>query len=615
MDLTEEVKTITDEKTIENTIEQSNEVIVDTKEKEQKRGKKRSAEKVKTRKTKKLKKANKNVSNKNTDNKKAKKKRTTNVQTKRDIIVEKKSVGRKQINKKRKVESMESMIELESVKNKMIDIEDVKKKIIMPNHNESYDEKGEIDRMNQSKEFILMIKEKYADYAGENKIFDCLKSVHNRLCLQDNIFENKNYENVIEKEIEGRVYMKNIIECIKTIKKMIIIEPDVISEYEEIERKCLKKLAELKVMFNELQFLGKKSGIIPISLVITKDPFPRLVKKGEAKTKKGEENELELEIEIISGSSLSVEVVNKSLVLRNIKKRKKVNINIEYESNLEKNKITFYNMKYEKGSKGEVLRLCVEVEISWKIKGNNTVKTLIIKTNLTNPFVIMTNESQLRLQSLNLLNELSIKGMDSTGWDQIVNEIQVMFLRATRQEISPIKRLLSLKDIKYIRLKWFDNTVNRIITENLPRKIQLFWNWFGQVVHTIRYNKIVLDFWCNEYIWGFISKSDANGLLKEKEKGTFIVRFSESNPGKLAIAVKDEEGEEIKHIIVPEEKKLLHYIKTISTFQNLYTCSTNSSLSHDLMTENIIHKSIILKKFQLLSSTLMHFSGYELLIS
>jgi len=42
-------------------------------------------------------------------------------------------------------------------------------------------------------------------------------------------------------------------------------------------------------------------------------------------------------------------------------------------------------------------------------------------------------------------------------------------------------------------------------------------------------------------IYGFITKSVCNGLLKNEEVGTFIIRFSESYPGLFAIAYVDDD--------------------------------------------------------------------------
>lgn len=87
-----------------------------------------------------------------------------------------------------------------------------------------------------------------------------------------------------------------------------------------------------------------------------------------------------------------------------------------------------------------------------------------------------------------------------------------------------------------------------------------FWGWFGRIVHKIRHQKAFASLWLNGLIYGFLSKIQAEEILKGESAGTFLIRFSERVPGKQAIAYvkenRDTNQTEVRHyLIAPHEKK------------------------------------------------------------
>ncbi|XP_077584502.1 signal transducer and activator of transcription 4 [Stigmatopora nigra] len=65
--------------------------------------------------------------------------------------------------------------------------------------------------------------------------------------------------------------------------------------------------------------------------------------------------------------------------------------------------------------------------------------------------------------------------------------------------------------------------------ENIPGKAFSFWIWLDSILELIR--KHLLPVWNQNYIMGFVSKETERLLLREKESGTFLLRFSESHLG------------------------------------------------------------------------------------
>lgn len=54
-------------------------------------------------------------------------------------------------------------------------------------------------------------------------------------------------------------------------------------------------------------------------------------------------------------------------------------------------------------------------------------------------------------------------------------------------------------------------------------------------------------------LYGFVTKADIEGILKPFSPGTFMLRFSENNPGQIAVAYNVADGNmgmRVKHYLV-----------------------------------------------------------------
>uniref|UniRef100_A0A3B5MBF5 Signal transducer and activator of transcription n=1 Tax=Xiphophorus couchianus TaxID=32473 RepID=A0A3B5MBF5_9TELE len=65
--------------------------------------------------------------------------------------------------------------------------------------------------------------------------------------------------------------------------------------------------------------------------------------------------------------------------------------------------------------------------------------------------------------------------------------------------------------------------------ENIPGKPFSFWMWLDSILELIK--KHLLPVWNENFIMGFVSKEMERALLKDREPGTFLLRFSESHLG------------------------------------------------------------------------------------
>uniref|UniRef100_A0A3B5MD80 Signal transducer and activator of transcription n=1 Tax=Xiphophorus couchianus TaxID=32473 RepID=A0A3B5MD80_9TELE len=70
---------------------------------------------------------------------------------------------------------------------------------------------------------------------------------------------------------------------------------------------------------------------------------------------------------------------------------------------------------------------------------------------------------------------------------------------------------------------------SKFAKENIPGKPFSFWMWLDSILELIK--KHLLPVWNENFIMGFVSKEMERALLKDREPGTFLLRFSESHLG------------------------------------------------------------------------------------
>ncbi|KAM9803108.1 signal transducer and activator of transcription 4 isoform 2-T2 [Syngnathus typhle] len=93
--------------------------------------------------------------------------------------------------------------------------------------------------------------------------------------------------------------------------------------------------------------------------------------------------------------------------------------------------------------------------------------------------------------------------------------------------------------------------------ENIPGKPFSFWVWLDSILELIR--KHLLPVWNQNYIMGFVSKGKERTLLRDKESGTFLLRFSESHLGGITFTwvQHGDDGEATFNSVEPYTKSLL----------------------------------------------------------
>lgn len=191
-----------------------------------------------------------------------------------------------------------------------------------------------------------------------------------------------------------------------------------------------------------------------------------------------------------------------------------------------------------------------------------------VATVPTYPFIVITNESQWFEAAGKLLVLDTFTSGKNVFWPQFANTLHSHYLKATRQ--SEAERPIYHFEFDYIHQRFFD-----LSDQVSEKQVNVFWNWFGQCLQTIRFKRYIANMWNTGIIFGFMTKEECNRVLQGQGLGTFLIRFSESLPGLFGVAyVSDDPKERIKHCLIKNEdigsnKSLAEFLRDKDQFQLL----------------------------------------------
>ncbi|KAI5740647.1 hypothetical protein M8J76_005819 [Diaphorina citri] len=118
---------------------------------------------------------------------------------------------------------------------------------------------------------------------------------------------------------------------------------------------------------------------------------------------------------------------------------------------------------------------------------------------------------------------------DKRPWKMIADVLMMKFESATG-------RTAECADYSNMLLNW-----SQFCKEPLPDRSFTFWDWFYAVMKLTREH--LKNVWTDGHIMGFVRKRKAEEMLASQVKGTFLLRFSDSELGGITIAWKGDNTE------------------------------------------------------------------------
>eukprot|EP00002_Diphylleia_rotans_P019775 TRINITY_DN3820_c0_g2_i13.p1 TRINITY_DN3820_c0_g2~~TRINITY_DN3820_c0_g2_i13.p1 ORF type:complete len:665 (+),score=107.95 TRINITY_DN3820_c0_g2_i13:85-2079(+) len=255
----------------------------------------------------------------------------------------------------------------------------------------------------------------------------------------------------------------------------------------------------------------------------------------------------------------------------------------------------------------------------------------VLKISITsNVFSNIVHQDQWFLEAGRLLLRNSFEGnQESISWNGFCNRLQIHFLKESRQNLGVRegRRELSLRDFNYLeRFRSPRGEMQLSTFWGAPRNqgpgSASFWSHFGSILCSLRFKKNVLQMWCKGLIVGFCHKQEAEIMLsygngRYAPVGSFLIRFSERNPGLFACVfvanpqskmMKSESGEQscsmnlCKHIVVEDSylnqsTSLADYVVQHEDLEDIVSIDRDYKLSLDKASE-VLQQYLVKRKHQ-----------------
>jgi hypothetical protein len=348
-----------------------------------------------------------------------------------------------------------------------------------------------------------------------------------------------------------------------------ILLPQTTQEAFWLERDLRLELEQLLLYEEELAELRKPSNNAHTvaKLVIVKQPFPKPIKKSTTVTGADSEHEDPTVVRLMTGAKVCFKPESNVIaeVISEDPRRGEEKFKAGDRPLNEEGFATFSDLQFERPTRLNMANLYFSVNVRFIGDEIHPPHVRVIRSDPSAPFVVITNESQWG-DSEGILMAQKIFGSQSSkvNWPNLANHIQLHFIRSTRQDLIKPERPLSQNDLNYLARTLFDN--RREITKEEFNK---FWDWFGLACRRIRHQLPFHTLWMKGLVFGFISRPEAEILLKNEDPGTFLIRFSVTSPGKLVLSYVKydrQKHKEISHFLLaggPREapKHLQHMLE------------------------------------------------------
>lgn len=401
--------------------------------------------------------------------------------------------------------------------------------------------------------------------------FETVKPFHIQIVQEmlnrpsDEVIENLRGLN--EKYLESEVILLNMSAELSKIINTYILEPTLVHKHSIVSSKLQSTRILVSLFIKESNIMNERLCLESLcQFAIVKCPFPSLYMK---KNQLINEDSVKLQLitsptlDITSASHINCQDICHSNYNQKTNKVKSIINN--NKCILNPNLSSEFQSSFESGSRKDIAQFVFSISL----RSSTYDQEIIVTTPPSKPFIVITNECQFG-DSLEILFHKDVfeiqwpQTVNEVSWQFYANNLQTYFIKSTRQDPCKPARGLNAYDFIFLNQKFFNN--EQIITR---QKSEEFWGWFGKVLHKLRYQRHLSTMWNKGSLYGFITREDSNNFLSEQVAGSFIIRFSESSAGSLAISYKENDVK-IKNFLFKQEN-ITGSIKSLADFVSEYS--------------------------------------------
>lgn len=353
--------------------------------------------------------------------------------------------------------------------------------------------------------------------------------------------------NLAEEENTLYAHMEEQMRALVALPQRTMLTPYDLADVRELKTDLRKQMKQLELYREELRHV--QNGTAPsaplASLVIIKQPLPLVIRK----TKQLSEDELAVQLLTgayndlgtmrYSGEGRNLPHITASLLLDNGAAGNVSFLDGNTQPIDPATGIARFPLRFPKGTRKSIGYL----------KFGMSLGLSAVESEMSDPLIIITNECQWENSIGTLIKKDAFGGRLEISWELFANTLQLYFLVATKQDIRHPKRPLSGFDFTYLHSKFF---ASHTITQSAFDK---FWNWFGKIVHPLRFQKHICPLWQAGIVYGFLDRESVEKLLvvNRQVPGTFIIRFSERHAGQFDIVWVGANAEINHYLVKPED--------------------------------------------------------------
>lgn len=262
------------------------------------------------------------------------------------------------------------------------------------------------------------------------------------------------YDKLLNEQKLLKEKLDSEIQALHKLLETTLLDPVTVQKIFMLRQDLAVQYWQLELLYLELQQFsqGIHSPSSLIRLVIVKQPFPFILNKNK------QISENDLQVQLLTGSNVQIQAVTKvrCVLISDATKqggREGKPLEGDVRDLDPQTRIAKFPLKFLSGTK----RASANVKFGMQIQLNGG-GTITVESNLSAPFVIITNECQWESCAGILLKQetygASPGSKHEISWAQFSNALQHHFLRATRQDLNRPKRCLSLYDLHYFHTKF-----------------------------------------------------------------------------------------------------------------------------------------------------------------
>eukprot|EP01128_Nolandella_sp_AFSM9_P006271 TRINITY_DN3182_c1_g1_i1.p1 TRINITY_DN3182_c1_g1~~TRINITY_DN3182_c1_g1_i1.p1 ORF type:complete len:653 (+),score=120.86 TRINITY_DN3182_c1_g1_i1:261-2219(+) len=337
-------------------------------------------------------------------------------------------------------------------------------------------------------------------------------------------------------------------EHLKLVESQVLLPPTLLAVLWDSKLIMERQRAQVSIYQAEMQhFMDPSTAQVPRffgKLLVTKSPFLLPVKQNLVVSP--------INVEVLTGGhggdvvgKATVACINKRIL--NPTKKSKVFSSNDTVS-FEKNSATYAELKFNVGTGCKIITLQVQGQVH--VGTPFGLQSFPVTSEPTEHAIVITHTKQWIEAQGALLRHKLFSGEESgdVSLKKFCNYVQWYYLIITGQNPHSPLRTLTPEDFKYIVGNDFGEDLS------LPRRMDEesfdnYWAWLGPVLKKLHFNRVFLSMWTRGLLWGMVSKSDAQTLLRGFSLGVFLLRFSLDNPGECSI-VYNWDPERCRHYLI-----------------------------------------------------------------